>query len=198
MKQYIRAVNGNIPIILQGRNLVEYEFRNCEWVSLSSKEYQFRYTYITDNDQFYKHSGNKRLYKYKFGRGLIYTQYDDFPCAIICEDKKVAVLKNWSNSYTVDFGRFKKMLKENGYNVKKNITYLDNLEGFYFNPLSPTFYDYQEEYQREVSKEFILSQRPVVVSSVEDNIDNEAKIEIDEVPLTREQEEDLFLAFLEQ
>jgi len=70
------------------------------------------------------------------------------------------------------------MLKENGYNVKKDIIYMDSLEEFIFDPVSPSFEDYQEEFQRKASNEFILSLRPAVIVSVE-----EAAVFMDETDL---------------
>lgn len=169
--KYIREFNGLIPIMLQEEKLVELDWSLYDNDWLRNKEKQFEYSKITEFRYFYRHYGNGRIKHYHFGKGLLKREYSDNLCAIICEDKRVAVENLWADNYPQDFLRFKKMLKENGYNIKTDIVYTYSLEDFFFDPLAPTFQDYQEDFQREVSKEFILSQRPAIISSEEENVD---------------------------
>lgn len=163
--KYIRTVDEYVPIILQGNKLVELNEREKGYTSLYNKENQFNFSLITTLGKFYYHGSNGRLYKYNFGKGMLQLQGTGTShCAIFCEDRKVVVENNWAQNYTPDFARFKKMLKENGYNTKKDIIYMDSLENFFFDPVAPTFQDYQESVQKDFSKEFILSQREAIIN----------------------------------
>lgn len=171
MKKYIKAKdNENVPIILQGSAIKEIVLDGNEYSSLYSST-QFIISKIISPLGNYYHGYNSRLRKFWFGYGILWdTDYDRI-VAIFLEEQKVAVLNNWIYSYPSEFTRFKKALKDAGYDVKKNkcISFVSNFDSFICDPLAPTFNDYSTEYQQSVSREFLLLERSAITIPVEED-----------------------------
>lgn len=159
MKKYIKAKdNENIPIILQGSPIKEVILDGMDYSRLDV-ENQFSIAKIINPQGNYYHGYNNRLRHFYFGQGILWdTDYDRI-VAIFLEDQKVAILNKWADNYSTEITRFKKALKEAGYNTRKCISYVDNFDEFIFIPLAPKFNDYSTEYQQSVSREFLLLER---------------------------------------
>lgn len=164
MKQYIRAYKEFIPLILEGKKIIEInmEEERTEWASLCSTEFQFVYNRVIE-PKFYHH-GSSRLNKYKFGKGLILPNWSNNFSVFICENKKVVIDAAWVNSFPSDYKRLRKMLKENGYNLKKDIALFWNFSDKFFpDILSPSMEDYNEDVMLGLSREFLQEQRTAIV-----------------------------------
>ena len=162
MNRYITKVGDLVPLILRGDNIVDFNLESdiC-YTGLCDRDDQFVYRKII-GDTFYYHGHNSRLHRFYFGNGLLKQECSRHFCAIFCEDKKVAVSAIWGENYPAEFARFKKMLKEAGY-TKDNIIFRNHLEDFITNPMAPTFLDYQEDYQKQMSKDFLTPRKTQIV-----------------------------------
>lgn len=163
MKRIIKANNNNVPIILQGSAIKEIKLTESTYSRLTS-DTQFPIDKITELNGDYYHGYNARLRKFWFGQGILWDVTYNRIVAIFLEGQRVAVLNNWAWSYYNEFTRFKKALREAGYNTRnhKCIYFVDNFSDFFLDILAPKFEDYSEDYQRTVSREFMELERAAV------------------------------------
>lgn len=173
MRKYIKAKdNNNIPIILQGSSVKEVRLDGRGWASLHS-DTQFVISKIINLEKNYYHGYNTRLRKFYFGQGILWDTHYDRIVAIFLEGQRVAVLNNWELDYYNEFKRFKKALKDAGYNSRgdKCISFVNSFSDFIVDPLAPKFEDYSTEYQRTVSREFMELERASISIPVEEVVE---------------------------
>lgn len=168
MKKFIKANEQYVPIVLQGRPIYEMSFVG-ESYSTNSPSTQFPIEKIKDVDWSYYLGYARRMNRYCFGRGFIWDyDYEDRIIAIVCEDDIVVVRQDWMQNNPTEFARFKRALKAAGYNTRKCIIPISYFADFFIDPIAPKMQDYQEEYQKQISSEF-LAEEVAKLPPVEEN-----------------------------
>jgi len=91
------------------------------------------------------------------GKGLILTPKLEILC-FVTNDNIVLISSHLISRYFSEIKRIKTAINEFGWSSRKQIKMIDNLtEMFVFDPLKPTFNSYNENIQKQLSEEFLLT-----------------------------------------
>lgn len=161
MKRIIKPYNEYIPsIIPEGKKAAMIDIpqsRNVSDYWIDDLNEQFIYSKIISNE-----------YSDVRGKGRSFIQgnnlliKDNYIRSCICKDGIVLIQKEWVTYYPSEFKRFKKMLKDNGFNTRgdKCFVFVNNLHNDITEaPLQPSLDDYSEEKQLEISTQFLEEER---------------------------------------
>jgi hypothetical protein len=91
------------------------------------------------------------------GKGLILTPIFEILC-LVASDNTVLINSQLALEYSSEIKRIKKAINDFGWSSRKQIKIIDDLtEMFVFDPLKPTFNSYDENLQKQLSEEFLLT-----------------------------------------
>jgi len=156
--EILKEYKGYIPIGLsEDVKWLKINKRNTTNISLYYSGDQFNYDRIINfNTKLYQESYHPRLRSFIYGKGVVLHQDNDNVYAIICK-KKVIISRSWQSYSPNEVTRFKKALRDNGWNTRKDVIYMeqDEINNFIVDPLSPTFEDYNINKKNEMSIEFL-------------------------------------------
>lgn len=168
--KYLREYNGFKPLgIPENEKSIPLDTREY-WqneIILRTSNQQFPIDKITEmvKSMHYHCYSYRGLSHFMFGNGVIFKRGNrSRPIVLLCYDEKVVIDRFWSEQYSSESARLRKMLREKGYNTRNCITYMHetDISKFLFDPLSPTFDDHREEKQLTFSTEFVSSEKSPV------------------------------------
>ena len=174
MKRIIKAYNGNIPCIIpEGNNACVIDIPrgrdvDDKWIYDINAQFIFN-NIVSPEYKYIAKSGQSR----SFIQGNHLVIKDRTILACICKNGNVLVDNHWMYYYPTEFNRFKKELKENGFNTRGNkcIISVYALHSIItVIPLKPTLADYSEEAQLAISTEFLEQERNRINSGEEINL----------------------------